>query len=588
MRIRSLIRPALFLIAGFLLFFTSSKVNAQVYKIAPITVDPTTEVRKNEVKSADLKWATVVNNSYQMPGTTATFSSYGQPSVNTRGKVVFRARSTGGQRQTGIYTRQFPQAAITPMMDLNTVVPYPNNLNTMFTEFPSIPRISFSKSFVASRGTHSPVYLYMLPDETETRVGTTGLYVDLGSGTPTTGASKVGLAPGFKYFMVPGPWNIVFDVFPGSPAINDMGTLVFKGNFTVDGVGKTGIFFRNVLDTPGGGNDPLGMIASSDTVIPNGPPTKGLWPLKFESTAPPTVVDNDVVFVGLDNEDFPNYGGIYIAPLENKATLRLLIGIGSQISGTDLPPITRVGEALAFDGRYLAFWGAWGRDTKTIRLYCPEDGNPDLLAFCNGVDPLSVYDPQTRRWYQEKQVEVNQGIFLYDVYSNYGYLVAGTKGDYNDFIYWGYSGKAPGTGSGGDEDAEPPRWRAAAFVATSNGKVVFKARTGLLDGNNVYVDPIDGLYMGEPISNAPLSVLVETGMDGGVIDPSIAGMAMPVTGLGIEREGFRGHNLVMTATMANAEESWGGVYFANIPGNGPGKAPVTVKKKDLSFSKLQK
>lgn len=593
MKIRSLIIPALFLIGGLLTLHIETVTNAQAIRDRRISKDgwvstkSMTEVSKPEPQLADLKWDTIVNNSYPIPGTTATFSSYGQPSVNTRGKVAFRARSTGGQHQTGIYTRQYPQGGIVPMMDLGTMVPYPNNLNTMFTEFPAIPRIAFSKDFVASRGSHQPVYQYLLPDDTETRVGTTGLYVDLGSGIPTTGVSKVGLAPGFEYFMVPGLWDVVFDVFPGAPAICDMGTVVFKGNFTVNGSGKTGIFFREVLDTPGGGDGPLGMIASSDTEIPDGPPTKGFGPLRFGSTAPPTVVGNEVLFVGLDNEDFPRYGGIYIAPIEQKARLRLLVGIGAQIPGTGLPPITRIGESLAFDGRYLAFWGAWGNETKTIRLYCPEDGNPDLLAFCNGVDPLSLYDPQTRRWYQEKQVEVNQGIFLLDVYSDYGYLVAGTKGDYNDFLYWGYSGKAPGTGSGGDVDAEPPRWRAAAFMAVSDGKVVFKARSGVLDGYDVYVDPIDGLYLGEPMANVPLESLVETGVDGGVVDPAIGGMAMSVVGLGIEREGFRGRNLVITATMANAEESWGGVYITQISGNRPAKR-IATKKNEIKRRDLRK
>ena len=568
MKIKILLALAAFFFAGLYLshFAVTSEAQKNLRKGVVSIVTPTPTVVKSitGVEFAGIKWDKVANNSFPMPGGTTTFSSYGQPAVNVRGTVVFRARSTGTQRQTGIYIREYPQGIVRSMADLNAFVPYPNNLDTTFTEFPSIPRIAMNKDITATRGTHKPVYKYLLPDQTETRVGTTGIYSEMTPGNPITAAAKVGAAPGFEYFAVPGRPNVVFDVFPGSPAINDDGTVVFKGNFTVNGIGKTGIFYRNILDTPGGGMSQVEEIASSDTAIPNGPPHKGFWPLRFGSTAPPSVVGNEVVFVGLDNEDDPRYGGIYIAPIQSHPKLRLLIGIGKSVPGTSLPPLTRIGEALAYDGRYLAFWGAWGTAAKTIRLYCAEDGNPDLLAYCNGIDPVSMFDPQTGRWYQEKEVPVNQGIFLYDNLLGVGYLAAGTKGDFNDFVFWGYSGKAPGTGSGDDVDSEPPRWRAASFVGTSEGQVVFKARTGMLDENNLYVNPIDGIYYSDPAVNTSLFALAETGMAGEQIDREIAGALMTVTGLGIEREGFRGKNLVITATMANAEESWAGIYISEI------------------------
>ena len=84
--------------------------------------------------------------------------------------IVFRARSTGtGQRQTGIYSRQFPKGQIHEVADLSTYVPYPNNLETMFQEFSAIPRIAANSNNIAFRGNHKPVYKYLLPDGSETR-----------------------------------------------------------------------------------------------------------------------------------------------------------------------------------------------------------------------------------------------------------------------------------------------------------------------------------------------------------------------------------------------------------------------------------
>lgn len=509
---------------------------------------------------ADVTWQTIVHNGIVAPNSENNFNSYGQPSVNKLGTVVFRARTAGGHtgRQTGIYFRDIAGGTVIPMADLTTFVPAPNNLGTKFREFPSIPRIAMNADLMATRGIHSPVYTFLLPDNTETRAGTTGIYAQLGLGIPRTGASKLGAVPGFDLFAVPGTTDVPFDVFPGSPAIADDGTVVFKGNFTIDGVGKTGIFFRRLTDTEGGGTAATEMIASSDTPIPNLP--NGVT-LNFGSTAPPSVAGTKVVFVGLDNEENPSYGGIYLAPIQAGATLQPIIMIGSSVPGTDLPALTKIGEGISYDGQYIAFWGAWGTATKTVRLYCPTDGNADLRAFCNGDDPLSVYDPVADRWYQEKQVPVDQGIFVYDIRKGKGYLAAGTNVEFNDFLFWGYSGKAPGEDF--EEDAELPRWRSAAFAAVSAGRVVFKARTGVLE-NNTYLSPVDGIYYKFPEKkNDPMLSIAETGMDGSLVSESLGAGEMPVVGLGIERESFRGDYLAITVSMANTEEGWAGVYLAN-------------------------
>ncbi|MDI1243699.1 MAG: hypothetical protein PSX80_17450 [bacterium] len=535
---------------------------------------------------ADLGWEAIVNNGQMMPNATVNFSSYGQPSVNENGTVVFRARSTGregsgGNRQTGVYLRKGTRGAIRPVADLDALVPHPNNLGTLFREFPAIPRIAMKEDFPATRGIHKPVCEFSLGGDETTRVGTTGLYMELGSHAAVTAMSKLGgeagFAPGFEYFEVPGFTELPFDVFPGAPTIADDGTIAFKGNFTVNGVGKTGIFFRRVLDTPGGGTAPVEMIASSDTQIPNLPAGMNL---NFGSTAPPTIAGDQIAFLGLDNEDNPSYGGIYVAPIEAAATLTPIAEIGAVLAGTERQ-LSRIGEALSFDGRYISFWAAWGTEMKTLRLYCPEDGNKDLLEFCNSEEGGSIFDPTANRWYQMREVPVNQGIFVYDLREGTADQVA-TSEDFDDFVFWGYSGKAPGTGSS-EEDAEEPRWRAASFVAASDGRVAFKARTGAIDSNNMYVDPVDGIYIGYPGKMKGLLTVIETGNDGASMDPMIPVGLLPITGVGIERDGFRGKYLAISVAMGIETEDeteeltdWAGIYRTMI--NGKPKA-IKIKNK---------
>ena len=517
---------------------------------------------------ADLKWSTVVDNAYLIPHSPVeiNFSSYGQPSVNSKGTVVFRARSTGkegsgGNRQTGIYLRNGTTDDIRAMIDLNTPVPEPNNLDISFREFPAIPRIALNRDYPATRGIHQPVYEYNLTPDTTTKVGTTGIYTEMSAGSPMTATSKLAAAPGFEFYGVPGYIALPFDVYPGAPTITDDGTVAFKGNFTVDGVGKTGIFFRRMTNAPMGGTAAVEMIADSYTEIPN-------WPgMYFGSTAPPSAAGNQIAFLGLDNEDEPTAGGIYVAPIAAGATLTPIVEIGKTLAGTD-KQLTRIGEGLSFDGRYIAFWGAWGTDMKTVRLYCPTDGNKKLLLFCNSSASGSFQD-ENGLWYQDKLVPVNQGIFVYDLHKATAYQVASTP-DFSDFVYWGYSGKAPGDDS--EEDGEPPRWRSASFMAVSDGRVAFKARTGTLDGDtHIWLDtPTDGIYVGAEKSTQILKV-IESGMDGAFIDAAIP-VTMPVTGMGIERDGFRGKYLVITVSMALEETEeetdeitdWAGIYMTSI------------------------
>jgi hypothetical protein len=539
---------------------------------------------------ADLKWETVVNNGDPMPNATVNFSSYGQPSVNENGLVAFRARSTGressgGNRQTGIYLRQGTKGSIRPIVDLDTMVPQPNNLDTYFTEFPSIPRIAMKADYPATRGNHEPVYEFDIGDEETTRVGTTGLYIQLGSPV-VTAVSKLGgeagIAPGYEHMAVPGHPDVVFDVFPGAPTVGDDGTVAFKGNYTVDGVGLTGIFFRRMIDAPSGPTEPIQRIASAETMIPNLP--SGVPPMNFGWTSPPTIAGSKIAFLGGDNEDDPSYGGIFLADIAADPLLTPIATFGEILPGTGRQ-LTSIGEAISFDGTYLAFWGAWGEETKSVRLYCPEDGSQPLLAFCNSSESGSIFDEAAQRWFQEREVPVNQGIFVADIKKGIAYEVANTE-QFDDFVFWGFSGKAPGTGGdqgGGDDDAELPRWRAASFLAVSDGRVAFKARTGEIDDNNVYLNPVDGIYLGNATKNMDLLTIVETGFDGSLIDPEISTGLLPIVGVGIERDSFRGRYLTLAVSMAVETEDetdeltdWAGIYVTSVGGNGK---PVKPKEK---------
>lgn len=519
---------------------------------------------------AEVNWQTIVNNGFTMPNSDNKYSSYGQPSVNENGLVVFRARSTGGQRQTGIYARLFPKGNVFEIADLTTFVPYPNNLESTFREFPAVPRIAASNDLIAFSGIHKPVYRYLLPDGTETRVGTTGIYVRSPNGLLINGTSKIGVAPGFENHAVPGTIPLIgFDVYPGAPAITDSGKIVFKGNYTKDGIGQTGIFYRDLFDVPEGGTQSVEMIASSETEIPGMPPS--FKSFTFDSTSPPSVAGESVVFLGLDNEDDPHYGGIYMAPISRQQNLQLLVGIGEAIPDLGGQAMTRLGEALSFDGRFIAFWGAWGTETKTVRLFCPEDGEANVIEYCKGQDPNSVFDPRTERWYQDKHVPLNQGFFVYDMALRYTYLAAQTTSEFDDLLFWVYSGRPPGVGGDSKElveeesGEEPPRWRSSGFVTVADEVVVFKARHAAQTKTGEYVDIVDGIYLKNAVNRMPIEALVETGMSSDLLDPSIPTGILPITGLGIERDGLRGARLTITAAMADEDNSWGGIYYARIP-----------------------
>jgi hypothetical protein len=422
-------------------------------------------------------------------------------------------------------------------------------------------------------------------EDIETRAGTTGIYTNPFDEL-ITGASKLGVVPDFGFFAVPGlDPPTMFDVFPGAPAVTDAATIVFKGNFTVEDVGKTGVFYRNLVDEPinggpGGGTNPVVLIASNtETLIPG---TEQL----FGSTSPPSAANGLVVFSGFDNEDAPTLGGIYLAPLAEEPELTTLVSIGGRVPGQ--PPgdiFNGLGEGGAFDGRYVGFWGSWGSETRTVRLYCPTEGNKDRIDYCNQElvcadgsgtigDVNSVCDDESDpnfgiSCYQDKQVPVHQGIFTNDsTKKGNTWMVAktGASGSpgtrFTELLFWNYSGKVPCVGGGhseegAEDDGEPARWRASAFVAVSGRNTAFKAVAG---------DSV-GIYLSKGPGQGALTVL-DTTTDGQAVDPE-APAGSTVTELGLEREGLRGDWLAVTATMGveggTEEEGMAGVYLTRLP-----------------------
>ncbi|MBE0577780.1 MAG: hypothetical protein IH613_18020 [Desulfuromonadales bacterium] len=545
-------------------------------------------------------WVTVVNNNDRIPDSPGerTFNSYNQPSVNQDGLVVFRARSRGGSEQGppthGIYTRDMAvfNSNIIRILDRTTQVPHPNNLVTTFVETPSFPRIDQDSDTIATRGNHPPVWNYVIgtdPDTGEviqTRTGTTGIYANP-FGDLITAGSKLGDIEDFYFYEVPEEFpNTRFEVFPGAPAVTGGNIIAFKGNYTVEGIGKTGVYYRVLADDDTGGSWPAMLIANNtDTMIPG-------TDTVFGSTSPPSAADGQMVFAGFDNEEDPTLGGIYLAPLLDQPPLSTLVSIGGQVPGElASETFTGLGEGAAFDGRFVGFWGSWGGATRTVRLYCAEEGNRDRIAYCNRNlvcadtgetlgDTNSICDETG--CYQVREVPVNQGFFVHDIDTRRAWIVAKTGADFDDFLFWNYSGMTPCAGSSGhseegaEDDGEPARWRSSAFVAVSgNGatfNAAFKARAGVLvDG--VYVNPVDGIYIGRwpgPGRTVDVEPLLDTTMNGQTLDPE-APVGSTITELGIEREGLRGRWLTVNASMGieggSEEDGMAGIYLTELPRN---------------------
>jgi len=546
----------------------------------------------------------MASNGGQALVSTKVFNSYNQPAVSKQGVVVFRARSRGGEGggpgqgepERGIYMRNLAeQGPLFVVFRRGGTVSQPNNTTigkddqlASFNEFPSVPRIDAGSDTIATRGQSTPVWTYMLADGSETRTGTSGVYTSSGHGMPTAGASMLGdVFEGgiqtFPYFQVPVhgavPAGTGFDQFPGSPAVTERNTIVFKGNFALGGVGKTGVFYRDIAAL--GGTAPVELIASSFTKIPKSD-------TYFGSTAPPSAGGKYAVFAGYDDEANPTKGGIYRARLGKKPiVLETVVKIGDTVPGTGGKAFDRFGEAISVssNGRHVLFWGGWG-GTVDVPLICPDEGSEPMRKACDDATNDATEAGEDTMG----QVPKYQGFFLRDMQSKTTTVVAKTGDmvdgrEIEDFVYWNFSGRVLGKGHGGEEDPEETlelaRWRSTSFGAVSGsgtpGMVVIKAR---------FADNLDSLENEhalllrdvKPSGRGDLVPLLRTGDLGAMVDPEAPAGAV-VTALGIERDGFRGNWLAVNVSMvvasdmataaAGGEESeedtgWAGIYVARF------------------------
>jgi hypothetical protein len=521
-----------------------------------------------------LNWSTVANNTMLFPGDTRAFNSYNQPSVNNNGLVVFRARTQGGSGSpaSGILTRDMATAGnpIVVITQRGAVVPAPNNTDATFNEFPSIPRIDARSNTIATRGQSKPVLEYQVgidPSTNEpitTKGGTSGIYTNP-TGALISGMTGLGNVnnsvypsnPDFSYFQVPNlPPGTKFDQFPGAPSPTG-NMVVFKGNWTEGTTGGTGVYYRDVVAD--GGTSPVKLIADSKTDIP------GFAGTKFGSTAPPSADNGRMVFLGLDNEEAPTKGGIYMAELsstkapDTASLLKTLVTIGGAVVDKSNAFFTKVGEALSFGGSKVGYWGAWGQkdaegnlttETRAVNVSCGSIENAMTASFCLAQDDgTTLGSGIAGDGIYTFDVAKDQGFFITDVDTLETRIVAETGSVFSDFVYWNFSGHIPG--EEGEEDGEFARWRSASFIASDEWNAVF--RGDKLDGSS-------GLYS---LFNGNSGTIAELGMDGGLLDSAASGLA--ISSLGIERDGFRNGWLVINSSMTDGITSMAGVYVANVP-----------------------
>ena len=87
--------------------------------------------------------------------------------------------------------------------------------------------------------------------------------------------------------------------------------------------------------------------------------------------------------------------------------------------------------------------------------------------------------------------------------------------------------------------------------------------------DGAYVNPVDGIYLRKGPGKALLVTVVRTGMDGTLLDPAavVPGtqVPIPVTTMGIERDGFRGDALAINVSMGSEEAGWAGIYLTSVP-----------------------
>ena len=400
--------------------------------------------------------------------------------------------------------------AIRTVFTRGAAVPQPNNALyngqlARFNEFPSVPRIDANSDTIATRAQSQPVWTFTLGDGSETRTGTAGVYTNP-KDVPTTGASMLGDVAGFEYFKVP-----IADV-PLGDGLRPVPGFARRHRAQHDRV--QGQFRRawrrqdRCLLSGHRGQSRRGADRSRREFVH----ADSRLPCQVRPHDPrsarlrrPARRARPWCCAGYDDEgQHPSAGGIYRAQLGSKPiTLQKVVGVGDLVPGEVNQRFKTFGEAISLssNGRSVLFWGTWGTETRKVTLTCPPrvtwpSDRTALQVTGNGL---------------EVEVPVNQGFFVRDMQLGTTVLVARTGGQFLDFMYWNFSGRAPGVGGGEegrDDIEEPARWRTATFGAVSGSGVptvaAFKART-VAGKDGIYARPTWPSKLGE------ITTLLETG-----------------------------------------------------------------------------
>ena len=570
-------------------------------------------------------WTPVANRNDVVPGTEQQLRKFSEPSVNRGGAVAFRGTASREDYPvSGVYLRRMGATGqpIEAIFERGADVAWPNNVESPafsgtfagYRRFPWFPRIDADAVMVVSRGTSGPVWRFMLPNGEEMFQGTAGVFAS-SNGDRFTAANMLGdvrdpdtLEPYFPEFAVPGEGDATaFDGFPGVPTIGGSRYVTFKGATRRHGhhdFGKGegggnggghgggprydhGLYTRDLL-TP---FSPLLEIVREGDDMP-GPLVLRSQP-RFEVIGSPSAFENRVVFLGVDDDDHPDNGGIYISRTDEPSDPQPIVRIGDPVPGLVMDGVAsddltfrEFGEAISFNGRWVAFWGAWGHSDMHFELDCPEPWEVD-------DEELSKYCHDQHHAHDHVEVRRSQGIFVHDLETDTTYLVAlngdmptGMKDkELPSYVFWKFDGTVPvhggghGGGNGGGngdnllgspdgdgvptDQSERAEWRPYVYLAVESlagfggsedeFRVAFKST----------LKDIDTLWIADgPFGGSPQPIL-STGNLGSSLDEQCPEGAR-IVDIGLERDAMRDGWLAISARMWNdkTREGWSGVYAA--------------------------
>ncbi len=261
------------------------------------------------------------------------------------------------------------------------------------------------------------------------------------------------------------------------------------------------------------------------------------------------------MFAGFDNEENPSLGGIYLAELGRETPeLEALVSIGDPVLGeTARRPGSAGWARVSLRRAVRGLLGRLGPGEPHDPTPLPDGGQqgphcvlPHAVSGAGGLTDQASRQARhlPARYLDRRDARSRQG----------------AEGNFEDFVFWNFSGRVPGIGGGdegGEDDGEPARWRSSAFIAVSGTATAFKAVTGNRVG--VYLSSQPGRqarHRDRQPHRRPARG------SGGTRRPRL------VTEVGLEREGLRGDWLTVSAKMAveggTEEDGMAGVYITQL------------------------